>query len=152
MSTSWLYKVFSCNKGNNKKHNNKEQSKKEGKQASCSVGQVVVDRKLGHFFAYWGIPPSIDDLWVNHCALRADCVCSDRAKGRKVVYKKSWGRYQSLFSIKTIISRFFRQHAKLRRKHTHTHTRWKKVFMYALMGQLCMQLLFFAMHRNKCLM
>lgn len=41
------------------------------------------------FFAYRVIPPSIDNLRVNHCALRADCVCLDRAKGREVVYRKS---------------------------------------------------------------
>lgn len=53
--------------------------RKRGHKGSCSrqeTGPVVS-------------PPSIDDLRVNHCALRADCVCLDRAKGREVVYRKS---------------------------------------------------------------
>lgn len=45
--------------------------------------------ETGPSFSYRVIPPSIDNLRVNHCALRADCVCLDRAKGREVVYRKS---------------------------------------------------------------
>ena len=88
------------------------------------------------FFAYWVIPPSIDNLRVNHCALRADCVCLDRAKGREVVYRKSWGWYRSPFSIKTIMGSFFRQHAKLCQMKTRGRKE-KKVYSYAFVCQLC---------------
>lgn len=65
------------------------------------------------YFSFGVRPPPIDDLWVNHCALRADCVCSVRAKGLEVVYRKSRGRYRAQLSIKTNNRFFFRQHAKL---------------------------------------
>lgn len=85
-------------------HIERQRGQQQG-QTGGKQGQV--------FFAYRVIPPSIDNLRVNHCALRADCVCLDRAKGREVVYRKSWGWYRSPFSIKTIMGSFFRQHAKL---------------------------------------
>ena len=48
----------------------------------------------------------IDNLRVNNCALRADSVCLDRAKGRKVI-QKSLERYQTPFSIKTMTGHTF---------------------------------------------